>query len=104
MNVKPSVLRRIQRVFLWTGIVILTYVGSMTAYSMAFQRYQARKFAQSVRAQSESIDAAPAGDTPDLHEGDVIGKLEVPRIGLSVMILQGAEESTLHLGVGHVPG
>src|SRR6185369_1735459 len=32
------------------------------------------------------------------------GKLEIPRIGISVMVLQGMEESTLVVGAGHVPG
>ena len=32
-----------------------------------------------------------------------MGRLEIPRIGISVMIRHGAEEATLILGAGHVP-
>lgn len=39
----------------------------------------------------------------DLREGDLIGKLEIPRIGISVMIHHGMEEHTLTVGAGHVP-
>jgi sortase A len=94
---RSSMLRGIQRVFLWAGIAALAYAGGTTAYSEAFQRYESRKFEQAVSAQ-------PKEEARDLHEGDVVGKLEVPRIGLSVMVLQGIEETTLRLGAGHVPG
>ena len=43
-------------------------------------------------------------ESVDLSEGDVIGKLEIPQIGISVMVLQGVKEETLRLGAGHVPG
>jgi sortase A len=94
-----SMLRGIQRLLLWAGVAALAYAGGTTAYSEAFQRYESRKFEQSVRSQLKGPEEAR-----DLHEGDVVGKLEVPRIGLSVIVLQGIEESTLLLGAGHVPG
>jgi sortase A len=96
MKVHFSMFRDVQRLFLWAGVVMLGYAGGTAAYSEAFQRYQERKF--------ENIRAAPVSKAPDLHEGDLVGRLEVPRIGLSVIVLQGIEESTLLSGVGHVPG
>ena len=33
-----------------------------------------------------------------------MGKIDIDRIGLSVMVLQGIEERTLIAGAGHVPG
>jgi sortase A len=96
MNWRSSVLRNVHRLLLWTGAVVLTYAGGATAYSAAYQRYQAREFQQAVLAGAQT----PA----DLHEGDLVGKLEISRIGLSVMVLQGMEETTLSVGAGHVPG
>ena len=41
----------------------------------------------------------------DLREGDPVGKLEVPRIGISVIGMEtGTERGTLIAGAGHVPG
>ena len=99
-----SILRGVQRLFLWAGVAALAYAGGTTAYSEAFQRYQSRKFEQTVRSLPKGPNAAPVEEARDLHEGDVVGKLEVPRIGLSVIVLQGIEERTLALGAGHVPG
>lgn len=101
MRMKFSMLQGIQRLFLWAGVAALAYAGGTTAYSEAFQRYQSRELEKAVRSHPGS---AVAKESPDLHEGDVVGKLEVPRIGLSVIVLQGIQESTLVAGAGHVPG
>jgi sortase A len=97
MNVSSSALRYAQRLFLWSGVVVLAYAGGVIAYSEAFQRHQSREFEQAVSLGAEEL----AGD---LHEGDLVGRLQVPRIGLSVMVFQGIEEGTLVVGAGHVPG
>lgn len=34
----------------------------------------------------------------------VIGRLEIPRLNLAVMVREGADESTLSRAVGHIPG
>jgi len=104
MSEQSSVLRSVARLFLWLGVVMLAYAGGTTAYSEAFQRYQLRKFEQAPQSRPKGSRTAGPEESPDLHEGDVVGKLEVSRIGLSVVVLQGIEESTLVLGAGHVPG
>jgi len=39
-----------------------------------------------------------------IKEGDVLGHIEIPRIGVSVAVLQGTTSRTLRLGVGHIQG
>jgi sortase A len=39
-----------------------------------------------------------------LNEGDLFGRLEVPRLDLSVMVMEGDADSILRLGAGHIPG
>jgi sortase A len=57
------------------------------------------------QAAAPKVTKAPILDQPTgLREGDVVGKLDIPRIGISVIILQGIETDTLILGAGHVPG
>jgi sortase A len=41
---------------------------------------------------------------PHLSEGDLVGRLEIPRLDLSVMVLEGVASRTLRLGAGHIPG
>lgn len=38
------------------------------------------------------------------NRGDFIGQLDVPRIGLHAIVLEGADDGILRLGVGHVSG
>ena len=38
------------------------------------------------------------------QEGDLFGRLEVPRLNMSVMVMEGIAAKTLRLGAGHVPG
>jgi sortase A len=37
-------------------------------------------------------------------EGDVLGRIEIPRLGVKVAILEGTTSQTLRLGVGHIEG
>lgn len=103
MNLHSLVLRFAQRLFLWVGIVTLAYAGGTAAYAGIYQQYQSWKFEQEAAA-AMVIKADIVEEAVDLREGDLVGKLEVPRIGISVMVLQGMEEDTLIAGAGHVPG
>ena len=41
---------------------------------------------------------------PEPDEGEPLGRLEVPRLGLSVIVSQGVSTGTLRRSVGHIPG
>jgi sortase A len=96
-------LRFAQRLFFWLGVALLAYAGGAAGYVGIYQRYQSWKFEQEVPV-PKVIQAAIVEEAVDLREGDLVGKLEISRIGISVMVLQGMEEKTLILGAGHVPG
>jgi sortase A len=93
---QSSILRFAQRFFLGVGILLLAYAGGTAAYAGIYQHYQLLKFERQI--------AAPKEETLDLSEGSRIGKLEIPRVGISVMVFHGAAAETLVLGAGHVPG
>jgi sortase A len=129
---RSSVRRFAQRLFLGVGFVMLAYAGGMVVYAELYQRYQSWKFEHQIgaleltkaaaderprmqarrEAQARQRAASREGvtietvvaESADLSEGDVIGKLEIPQIGISVMVLQGVKEETLRIGAGHVPG
>src|SRR3984885_11874487 len=51
--------------------------------------------------------ASPANAPPAVAPPgpqSVIGRLEIPRLNLAVMVREGADESTLRRAVGHIPG
>jgi sortase A len=87
--------RAVQRTFLCLGAAMLMYAGGSLVYGRVSQMEASRRFDRDVFAVTGH---------PDLAEGDLIGRLEVPRLRISVMVLQGVEDRTLVAGAGHVPG
>jgi sortase A len=74
---------------------------------------EARWLFRGGREKAETAEApkpAPAPDgTPTPSVGppakrSVIGRLEIPRLNLAVMVREGADEGTLSRAVGHIPG
>ena len=48
--------------------------------------------------------ATPTGlPDPEVAEGTAVGRIEIPRLGLSTIIAEGETESTLRVAVGHIP-
>lgn len=43
-------------------------------------------------------------DRTNLGEGDLIGRIKIPRVGVSAIVLHGVGKKTLRRGVGHIPG
>jgi sortase A len=85
----------VQRILLCLGAAMLMYAGGSLVYGRVSQMEASRRFGGHVIA---------AARHPDLAEGDPVGRLEVPRLRISVMVLQGVEDRTLVVGAGHVPG
>lgn len=74
---------------------MLMYAGGSLVYGRVSQMEASQRFGRDVIASARH---------PDLAEGDLVGRLEVPRLRISVMVLQGVEDRTLVAGAGHVPG
>jgi sortase A len=65
------------------------------------------------REKTATVEAPPAAPSPSETPGptvgpppkrSVIGRLEIPRLNLAVMVREGADEGTLSRAVGHIPG
>src|SRR5690606_26872832 len=50
------------------------------------------------------VDAVAPPARRKLAEGDVVGRLEIPRRDLRVMVMEGIGRRTLRLGAGDIPG
>jgi sortase A len=101
---RPLTVRAVvHRSLIWAGIAAIGCAGGTAAYGGIAERLQSWRFDQQIAA----LDPMPApvvATALELHEGDVIGRLEIPRLGISVMVLQGTDTATLIAGAGHVPG
>ncbi len=46
----------------------------------------------------------PGISTASPKIGDLVGRLEIPRLSLSTVVFEGADQDVLERGVGHLPG
>jgi sortase A len=94
-----------QRVLLTFGVIAICYSVGTEVYSKLYQYHASSKFDQTIalRDTAKSVPVSSGPAAPPLAEGDPIGKLEIERLGISVIVLQGVETDTLKLGAGHVP-
>ena len=78
------------------GYVALVFVQAEISQSKA-DPYLARQI-------SQASSLAVSEPAPPLAEGDILGRIKIPRLGLSAVILEGTESRTLRLGAGHIRG
>lgn len=90
--------RRMLETVLWvcgTVLIAIVGVGALQAHWMTVSA--ARIGARPVISESSPM---PVGYV----RGELIGRLEIPKVGLSVPVLESYDPATLVRGVGHVPG
>jgi sortase A len=78
--------------FLVLGIFALGYAGFVFADSHIYQAVEIEKFERA------SLPSKPR----ILVEGDVIGEIQVPRLKLNAIVVQGESSATLRRAVAHI--
>jgi sortase A len=73
----------------------------MLLHARNYQEVANTTLVQQMRAKEQS-NVRPSIDA--LKEGNVLGRIEIPRLGLMVAILEGTTSRTLNVGVGHIKG
>ncbi len=101
-------LRRGWRLLGWTryfllifGVCALSYVAYTLLHARLYQQQANDALDQEIQGREQSADNLSGGPA---KEGEVLGRIDIPRIGLTVAILQGTKSKTLRLGVGHIRG
>jgi sortase A len=111
-----TILRWIQYTLFVLGGVALAYCAFVLAEQWLFQRQQNRAFERALQQEHSAVahfpppqsqavpnaQPAPPAAKPTGHS--VIGRLEVPSLRLSVMVLADDSDGSLRLGAGHIPG
>ena len=87
-------LRVIEYICWSAGTILLAYVG-LSFWSSA-------RFQQSETTHLKALQLAPVAQHP-LHPGDLLGKISVPRLGVSAIVAEGVDDKTLRHAVGHFP-
>ncbi len=90
---RPSILRGMSYFFLAVGILALGYGGYVIADAHSYQAFEKSKFENVNRREGPRL----------LIEGSVIGEIQVPRLGLKAIVVQGDSPRDLQRAVGHIP-
>ncbi|HWZ41844.1 MAG TPA: class D sortase [Candidatus Saccharimonadales bacterium] len=110
--------------FLISGVFILGYVTATFLEARIYQSSEARKFEQARQERNTAVSSngseGPASQPGPLqlsqqddagteHREPVRthpawGRIDIPAIGLSAMIMEGVDGQTLQRAVGHIPG
>jgi sortase A len=100
-------IRWARRLLLTTGIVLLGYVGLTlldARYSQASAKHTLDTQIQSQQQIRSFKKDDPSQATPPVNSGDVLGRIDIPRLGMSFAVLQGTSWRILRLGAGHIEG
>src|SRR5689334_5813924 len=106
-----NLLRWSQRGLLACAVALLGYCAFVLVDTRVFQERESRAFQRLLEDRH-----ATAGDSPQARllsppaipsapaMSGLIGRIEIARLGLSVMVVEGDDGKTLRRAAGHVPG
>lgn len=98
------IVRWIERGLVAVGAACLLWVGATSLSAVVYQVEQSA----SLERLGKSLDQPEADRSPSVvntmpEARAPIGRLEIPRIGLSAMVAEGDDEKTLKVAIGHLP-
>jgi sortase A len=106
-------LRRAEIAFWLIGLSLLGGALAAIVDARVYQARQERAFSSMERSAGASTHGlesprilAPTGQLPPIIAADplVLGRIEIPRIGVSAIVREGDDDATLAIAVGHIPG
>jgi sortase A len=104
------ILKWLQRALFACAVLLLGYSGFALADGWIFQRRESADLNRLLREQRVSEDTTgPESstflkDTPEGATNGLIGRIEIPRLLLSAVVVEGIGNATLRRAVGHIPG
>jgi sortase A len=106
-----QILKWSQRALFACAALLLGYCGFALADSWLFQRRASRELERLLRDRRaastvapQSLSAVSLKAPPAAEEGSLIGRIEIPRLRLSVVVVEGVDKTSLRRAVGHIPG
>lgn len=90
-----------QRLLFIIGVLALAYVGFALLDARLFQASAKRSLETQIHR--EEVRHEPQVKSA-VKTGDVLGRVDIPRLGISVAVLQGTSSQMLRLGAGHIEG
>lgn len=104
-----QVLRWVQYALLAAGVATLGYVGFVLVDTWIFQQRANAELERRLSVEREARGRVPpvgastaVGAPPAIGPDGLIGRIEIPRIGLSAIVFSGTDKKTLREAVGHI--
>jgi sortase A len=95
-------LRWTRRVLFAGALLMLAYCGFVLLDAWIFQTTERRQLDRLLVGRHANA-ATPATPLPPFTEG-LIGRIEIPRLGLSAIVIEGTSGTSLRRAVGHITG
>ena len=90
-----------RRLLFLSGTVAVGYVGLTLLDARLYQASAKR----TLETEVETLKDSGSGQVrPPVNPGDVLGRIDIPRLGMSFAVLQGTSSHILRLGAGHIEG
>jgi len=94
---------RTAEVLLWSAAAALLGVYAFVYFERnVYQAIQSRSFDRALRV--APLASAPGSTMAPIPPGTPIGRIEIPRVGVRAMIVNGTSASVLRRAVGHIEG
>jgi sortase A len=98
------ILRWIERALVALGTVCLIWVGAISMHALTYQVEQNARLARLGPSSDHlAVDRSRDAFVSTTEANVPIGCLEIPRICLSAVVMEGDDEGTLNVAVGHLP-
>jgi sortase A len=88
------------------GILALGYCLGEYLNARFFQAKETRNFDMALHAKAGAAPKPAILIAPPAipRAGSIVGRLEIPRLGVAVMVVEGVEDGDLKRAAGHIPG
>jgi sortase A len=102
-------MKTVSKGFAILGLMVLAYWAYQLVAVRYYQAKEIERFSQS-RSEVQSAgrdslsDSLTTVERPYPSRGSAVAMLAIPRLGMEMMVVEGAEERELKLGPGHIRG
>lgn len=97
-------LRRLQWFLAVSAVLLFAYTGFILTDTWLFQRAEARQFQSVLTAPRPGVSPVSLASLAPAGNGGLIGRLDIPRLSLSVMVMEGDSSKILRRAAGHITG
>jgi sortase A len=98
-----------QRTLFAGAILMLGYCGFVLLDSWRFQHREKQNLERLLQERQRTVASSPTHEysaslDPVIGPDGLIGRIEVPRLSLSVIVVEGTDKTTLRRAAGHIVG